>query len=345
MRATWVARELEKAFVASARSLPWRESYEPYAVWLSEVMLQQTRMEVVLGYFRRFLDRFPDVAALAGASEEEVLAAWSGLGYYRRARALHRAAGEVMERFGGKLPAEVEMLRTLPGIGRYTAGAIASIAHDRREPIVDGNVARVIARLEALPFEGGSPELMSRAWIVARKLVESCRSPQIFNQAIMEHGALICRPRNPRCDLCPVSDACRGYASGNPQQYPVLRRRRAVTRLQIPLYLVVDRRGRILVRREEGPLMTAMMHLPHGNRRLLSEAEPGRFSRLGALGRFRHTVTHRRVEFELWGARLIRPHHLPAGHLWIDAEALAASAHPSYVRKALLLAERAIGGA
>ena len=202
----------ESWFRKNQRSLPWRDGYDPYRVWVSEVMLQQTWMEVVLGYYGRFLERFPTLVRLAHASADEVAAAWSGLGYYRRARMLREGAIDVMERFGGAIPPAVDELMSIAGIGRYTAGAIASIAYNQRAPIVDGNVARILSRLFAIDAPLASPALMRAAWTYAEELVASSGSPRDFNQGLMELGALICTPRRPNCAACPLHRNCAAFA-------------------------------------------------------------------------------------------------------------------------------------
>src|SRR4051812_41817213 len=210
----------ESWFRKNQRPLPWRDGYDPYRVWVSEVMLQQTRMEVVLGYYQRFLSRFPTVADLARASVDDVTAAWSGLGYYRRARMLRDGAIDVMTRFGGAIPRNVDELMTIAGIGRYTAGAIASIAHGRRAPIVDGNVARIVARLFAIEAPLSSTMLMRDAWIRAEELVAASKSPRDFNQGLMELGALVCTPRNPACGRCPLRRHCAAFLSHRVDELP-----------------------------------------------------------------------------------------------------------------------------
>jgi A/G-specific adenine glycosylase len=189
-------------FRAHRRSLPWRQSRDPYRIWISEIMLQQTRVGAVLDHYAEFLRRFPDLHSVAAAQLHQVLAAWSGLGYYRRARALHRTARLVMREHAGCLPNTAESLRTLPGIGRYTANAIASIAFDEPCAVVDGNVERVIRRLL-----GWSQTPVSHIWDAAQQLL-SRRSPGNFNQALMELGALVCLPASPHCELCPVHRLC-----------------------------------------------------------------------------------------------------------------------------------------
>jgi A/G-specific adenine glycosylase len=288
-------------------------------------MLQQTRMEVVLPYFGRFLARFPTLATLATATDDDVTAAWSGLGYYRRARMLRDGAAAVMARFGGVIPRTVDELLTIPGIGRYTAGAIASIASDVRAPIVDGNVARVVARLFG---DDGD------AWGRAEGLVETCQSPRMLNQSLMELGALICTPRNPACLLCPVRKECVALATGRVDELPRPKEKKATRELQIALYLIRDRRGRVLMRRESGPLMNDLYHLPHGDTSLLTGQPLDPPSR-ELLGTFRHTVTTRKIEFSVYTADARRPH----GYEWIDPARLGEVPHPSYVKKALAFAK------
>ena len=332
-----IARAVERWFRAHQRPLPWREQYDPWHVWVSEVMLQQTRMEVVLPYFARFIRRFPVVAAAAAASEEEVLAEWSGLGYYRRAKMLRSGAIDVMTRFGGQVPSTVGELLTIPGIGRYTAGAIASVAFKRHAPIVDGNVARVLSRLFAIDEPAGSPALMRGSWLRAEELVAACKTPRDFNQGLMECGALICTPRNPSCDACPLHEHCLAYAARRTGELPRAKEKQPTRELRIPLFIVRDTRGRILMRLESGRLMNAMYHLPHGNTSLLG-GRAFTTERRDLLGSFRHTVTNRRITFEVYTAELpSRVREGPDDYAWIDPSSLGSVPHPSYVAKALNL--------
>lgn len=289
-------------------------------------MLQQTRMEVVLPYFERFLARFPTVTTLATATDDAVMSAWSGLGYYRRAKMLRAGAAFVVERFGGTLPSTVDELLTIPGIGRYTAGAIASVAFDTRAPIVDGNVTRVLSRLFA---DDADP------WPRATELVAGCQSPRALNQSLMELGALVCTPRNPSCLLCPVREQCVARATNRVDDFPRPKAKKEVRELRIPLYLVRDGRGRILMHRTSGPLLDAMYHLPHGDTSLL-ESTPLDVTPHELLGTFRHTVTTRRIEFVLYTAMLTG--RARKGYEWIDVGTMSDVPHPSYVRKALRLA-------
>jgi A/G-specific adenine glycosylase len=213
-------------FRRNARSLPWRKSRDPYAVWVSEIMLQQTQVATVIPYYQRFLKAFPTVADLARAPLERVLKLWSGLGYYRRARHLHQAAKEVVRSFAGAFPRDYEQIRSLPGIGDYTARAVLSIAFDLPYTLLDGNVARVLSRLTAL--QGNLHQLGFRRAIGAQlERLLSPRSPGDFNQALMELGQTLCLPQAPRCAACPVRTWCRGYKSGQPHLYPQPRPRRA----------------------------------------------------------------------------------------------------------------------
>jgi A/G-specific adenine glycosylase len=227
------------------RPLPWRATRDPYCIWVSEVMLQQTQVATVLGFYERWLRRFPNVEALASADTEDVLKAWEGLGYYSRARNLQRAARDVVSRHAGKLPTSVAELLELPGIGRYSAGAIASIAFARDEPAIDGNIVRVLTRLFGL---GGDPKrapLAGRLWQLARELLPSGRAGE-FNQALMELGATCCTPRVPRCAECPVRAQCRALALDRVLDFPEAGRRPAMSDEKRAL-AVVRKRQRVLV--------------------------------------------------------------------------------------------------
>ncbi len=291
-------------------------------------MLQQTRMEVVVPYFERFVRRFPTLAHLAAATDHDVMAAWSGLGYYRRARMLRAGAADVVERFGGRIPSTVEELMTIPGIGRYTAGAIASIGFDAHTPIVDGNVSRVVSRVFAID---SNPEY----WRHAEMLASSARSPRALNQGLMEIGALVCKPRNPSCLPCPLRDDCVALATGRIDELPPPKPRKTTRELRIPLFLIVDRRGRVLMRREAGALMHAMYHLPHGDTSLLP-GRPLEATPRDLLGSFRHTITNRKIEFAVYTADTRgRIRESADEYQWIDPEAIDEVPHPSYVKKAL----------
>lgn len=295
------------------RDLPWRAvggtPPDPYHVWLSETMLQQTRVETVRPYYERWMELFPTLDALAAASLDELLKAWEGLGYYSRARNLHRAVREVASRYGGKVPDDPDAFRALPGVGRYTAGAVMSIAFDRAEPVVDGNVRRVLARLL------DHPEPAEKAlWGLAGRLVAGDR-PGDLNQALMELGATVCTPRSPRCGGCPIADVCAARAAGTQHERPTRRRRGPLPHEHRVAVLVV-RDGVVLVarRREEGRL-GGMWEFPGD---LMREGESGEAAvqrvmpsltgiEVGSarpLAVIDHTFTHVRVSYHAWRAAM-----------------------------------------
>ncbi len=299
-------------------------------------MLQQTRMEVVLKYYEHFLATFPDLASLAKASDDQVLASWSGLGYYRRARMLRDGARVVSVDFGGNVPDAVQELMHITGIGRYTAGAISSIAYGQHAPIVDGNIARIVSRLAGIDEPAGSAALMRAAWIESERLVNACHSPREFNQGLMEIGALICRPRTPDCGACPLRSHCFAFRNKRTESLPRKKIKPETRDMNVDLYIVSDKRGRILMRRESGPLMNAMMHLPHGDTSLLTGA-PLRVNDTRLLAKFRHTITTRRIAFSVYTGKLGSAIRDDGEYEWIDVSNLASVPHPSYVAKALAL--------
>lgn len=274
-----LADELLRWFDRARRDLPWREARTPYRVWVAETMLQQTRAKVVVPYYRRWLELFPTVAALAAAPEQEVLKAWEGLGYYRRARALHRAARELLARRGGELPSSAVELRELPGVGPYTAAAVAALAFGERVVAVDGNVRRVGARLfgQAAPRDRDLAERLATSQPEARA--------GDFAEALIELGATVCTPRSPRCGSCPLRPECRAAASGRPERFPAPTERRPAPALA--RYAWVHARGGALWlrRRDESEMLGGLWGFPQRD-----EAPPG--ERLPAV---RHAYTHLRL--------------------------------------------------
>ena len=237
-------------FRAHARALPWRRTSDPYAIWISEVMLQQTRVETVLRYYDRFLARFPTARSLAESSEDDVLSMWSGLGYYRRARLLHEGVKVVLARHDGRVPEDAAARRALPGVGRYTAGAIGSIAFGRPEPIVDGNVARVLSRLDVIEHAIGTPASEKALWAEASAWADH-DAPGAVNQALMELGATVCTPTSPRCDACPVHAWCGARRADRVDELPVPRAKKAPKEVSVVALVARDRAGRaLLVKRE-----------------------------------------------------------------------------------------------
>src|SRR5580698_7983998 len=233
------------------RDLPWRRSRDPYRIWVAEVMLQQTRIAAVMPYYHRFLARFPSLESLARASEPEVLKLWSGLGYYRRARNLHRAAKIIVARHQGQFPRALDAALELPGIGVYTAAAVLSIAYDIPFSVLDGNVARVLARLKAIRGDLRAPKNW-RALTAAAQVLLATQAPGDWNQSLMELGEVICTPQSPRCAECPVTRYCRAYAQGLTDEIPSRRRKRASVHMKIAAAILRDPRGRTLLIQDPG---------------------------------------------------------------------------------------------
>ena len=314
-----------------ARPLPWRETRDPYRVWVSEIMLQQTRAEAVAPRYAAFLARFPDVEALARADEQEVLKAWEGMGYYSRARNLHRAAMEVAK-MGGRFPRSARELERLPGVGAYTAAAVASIAFGEAVPALDGNQARVLARLIAYEETVDTPQ---RLRAQAEALMDRER-PGDYNQALMDLGSGVCTPRAPRCELCPVAAFCAARAGGDAQSYPRLPspvERRAVDMTVVLAYM----NGRVLVRRRPSKgLLAGLWEFPCFSEGTLEDALPG--ARADAeLPRARHVFTHL-----VWNMRGVRARvdALPEGMRAVGAAELAALPFPTALRVYREIAER-----
>jgi A/G-specific adenine glycosylase len=267
-------RRLLAWYADMARDLPWRKSRDPYRVWVSEIMLQQTQVATVRDYFQRFVAALPDVHALAAADERQVLRLWEGLGYYRRARQLHAAAKKVVAEQGGRFPQDVEALQDLPGIGRYTAGAIASIAFDQRTPILEANTIRLLSRLIAYrddPLKAAGRRLL---WQTAADILPQKNVAQ-FNQALMELGSLVCTPAEPRCDECPLSGVCAAYTAGLQHKIPRPKAKQEYTDLR-EAAVVIRRNGRVLMREcGEGERWAGLWDFP----RVALEAEGLLFAR------------------------------------------------------------------
>jgi A/G-specific adenine glycosylase len=322
-----VGRLLVQWYRRGHRDLPWRANHDPYRVWISEIMLQQTRAQAVIPYYHRFLERFPTVEALAAAREEEVLTAWSGLGYYSRARNLRPAAAAIVA--AGAFPRDYEALRGLAGVGDYTAAAIASIAFGAPRAAIDGNVLRVVARVENDASDIGNARVRERFREVAQGWLDH-RDPGTFNQAMMELGATVCLPRNPLCLVCPISTCCRAREHGTSGQLPVKLRRMEPVSLAETLLVVHGRRGVLLHQRAaDSRRMAGFWDLPSPEH--LPQA------RIGAqLGAFRHTITHHHYTFTVYEASI---RGRTNGDLrWFRAEELEGIPLSTTARKGLKLA-------
>ncbi|GAB4546165.1 MAG: A/G-specific adenine glycosylase [Phycisphaerales bacterium] len=323
-----VARAIEDWFRAHARRLPWRETDErgerdPYHALVSEFMLQQTQVSRVVDRFSAFVDRFPDVQSLATAPEEDVLAMWSGLGYYSRAKRLHAAAKAIVTEYGGRVPKDVEDLRSLPGVGRYTAGAIASMVFGERAALVDGNVQRVLVRLHGEERRLADRATEAWSWERAGVLVERCGDPGVFNEGLMELGATVCTPRGARCSACPVRAWCVAAASGRQEELPLPKAK--ATRCEVWHGVAVCvREGRVLLIKRPSEGLWADLWAPPSVERADRAPTPAEIEALvGASGSpiegFTHETTHRRVRFLLWRVEL-KPTREPGGARWCSVE-------------------------
>jgi A/G-specific adenine glycosylase len=321
-----IRRRLIPWYLRNRRDLPWRRSGDdPYRIWVSEIMLQQTRAQAVIPYYEKFLARFPDTASLAAAGESEVLALWSGLGYYSRARNLQRAARQIHS--AGGFPRDYDSIRALAGVGDYTAAAVSSIAFDLPHAVLDGNVMRVVARLDNDAGDISAAPTRRRFRARAQELLDR-RRPGLFNQALMELGATVCLPKAPRCADCPLAAHCQAYLAGTARQLPVKLRR--TEPVEIAATLVVARRGgRVLLwqRGAESKRMAGFWELP-------APAQLPGLGRGKVSGEFRHTLTHHHYTFTVMTAA---PGRIPKGCRWFPESALADLPLSTTARKALRL--------
>ena len=308
-----LAAAVEEWFQTEARDLPWRRHRTPWRSLVSELMLQQTQVARVEARFEGFMERFPSPAAMVDAGEDAVLALWEGLGYYRRARLLHAAAVRIVERHDGDVPTDARHLLDLPGVGRYTAGSVASIAFGRREPIVDGNVVRVVARLAAIDARADDPGLVDAAWRAAGRLVEAAADPGRLNEGLMELGATVCTPANPRCDGCPCREHCRAHADGTAEDLPRPKVRPVRQVVHVDLLLLRSAGRLAFVQRPRGGLWGGLWQPPGieadrpptdaDRRALLAEfgIEPPDHA-LDVVAQVRRLLTHREVHLRAWSA-------------------------------------------
>jgi A/G-specific adenine glycosylase len=301
-----LSRRLLNWYHQHGRTLPWRDHPDPYAVWVSEIMLQQTRVETVIPYFDKWMKLFPDVTALANASEQDVLNAWEGLGYYSRARNLHKAAKIVAVKFNGELPRDLTDLRSLPGIGRYTVGAIASMAFGMDEPTLDGNLRRVFSRLFDVEEFADSPSGEKILWDLAAQNLPKGQAGD-YNQALMDLGSAICVPKNPSCLLCPLMKICESRKNGTQEIRPVLKAKK-VSPHYIHAAAVVSRIGNptyvLLAQRPSKGLLGGMWEFPNGRvnadpakelTKVINAAYSLRVKGKEALGIIQHAYTHFKV--------------------------------------------------
>jgi A/G-specific adenine glycosylase len=347
-----VSAPLLKWYGERGRKLPWRDIGDPYRILVSEIMLQQTRVSTVLKYYAAFVDRFPDVDRLAAATEEEVLAMWSGLGFYRRARNLHACARQLVESYNSKVPSDPKALGDLPGIGRYTVGAILSAAHNARLPILDGNVIRVLTRVFYIPGNPKSAEVNRVLWRLAEEVLPEDR-PGDFNQAIMDLGATVCSRTAPHCESCPLNSICAAHASASAEDFPHAGRRTKVTFVErVGLFVARSDGAFLLHRRAQGGLLAGMWELPSVERRedertqKLANALGARLSlenKPVECARREHRFSHRHWTTHVYRVDLDQdiPHNLPPDELderelrWTYPRELDEMALPEASRKTL----------
>ena len=253
-------------FAENARDLPWRVNRTPYRVWISEAMLQQTRVETVIAYYQRWMKQFPTVTDLAEADQEAVLKCWEGMGYYARARNLHKAARMVVEEHGGELPSDPEALRALPGIGPYTQAAVLSLAFGQSYAVLDGNVERVLTRMCAVGDDLRQPATKARLKDLIDRLLAD-HPPGPFNEAMMELGATVCTPGRPNCGVCPVATSCKGRKTGEPEQYPVKSKKKPVPVIEVGAAITWREDGRFLIaKRKEEDMLGGLWEFPGGKK-------------------------------------------------------------------------------
>ncbi|MHC5088626.1 MAG: A/G-specific adenine glycosylase [Planctomycetota bacterium] len=265
-RAPSIRRYLLKWFRANARDLPWRKNRTPYAVWVSEIMLQQTQVATVIDYFNRFIRRFPTVEKLARARQDTVLKMWEGLGYYSRGRNLHKAAKLIVSDYDRQLPDTVEELQKIPGIGRYTAGAVASIAFNRPAPILDGNVIRVLCRLFCIDGNPKDSATKNQLWELADTLVHT-KHPGDFNEAMMELGAMVCTPQNPACPKCPLKNQCQANKTGRQDDLPVKQKHPPLPHYTIVVGIVFKKDKILIDKRKQNALLGGLWEFPGGKKK------------------------------------------------------------------------------
>lgn len=336
-----LARALNAWYAEHARDLPWRTTpRDPYRSLVSELMLQQTQVSRVIDRFGAFVARFPTIRDLAAADEQDVLGLWSGLGYYRRARMLHACAKAVVEHHDGTLPSDPKQLKSLPGVGDYTSGAIASIVHDQPVPAVDGNVVRVTLRLRNTPGAQGDPKAAKWARAQTRSLLDASESPAVTSEALMELGATVCTPKNPDCAHCPWKEACGAHKHGTTAGIPSPKARAQRQDLHIACAVVRAPRDMFLVeQRAQTGLWAGMWHPPSAERRDRAPT-PGELARASGveirdeIGSFTHITTHRNVRFVVYAGVKREP---GAGRKFVSIETARTMGLSSAHERALLM--------
>lgn len=322
---------------SAKRDLPWRRTSDPYAIWISEVMSQQTRIDTVIPYYERFLTRFPDVCSLANASQEDVLKIWEGLGYYSRGRNLHHAAKQICHEHDGVLPSEYDAFRALKGVGPYTAAAVLSIAYNKPFAVLDGNVMRVISRVMGMSEDIRLSSTRANLQRIADEWIPTSH-PADFNQAIMELGSTVCTPRKPLCGSCPVSQNCMAYASGDPEQFPYKSPKAAVPHHHIVVGILVDADGHVLIaRRPDEVMLGGLWEFPGGKveagetdeaaiQRELAEELGVQIGEIRHFHTLKHAYSHFKITMNAYMAKIVDgiPNPLSSNELkWVSIDQLS----------------------
>ena len=318
--------------------LPWQQRRDPYAVWVSEIMLQQTQVATVVPYYERFMQRFPDVASLAAASSDEVMRYWSGLGYYSRARNLHRAAMQIVSGHAGRFPRDVQAIAALPGVGRSTAAAIAALAFGARCAILDGNVKRVLCRYFAIEGDPGAPAIERALWMHAEQLLPRAQADR-YAQGMMDLGATVCLRHHPQCDRCPLSQGCMALCTGRTAELPHARKRPVRPERSIAMLLLRDG-GRVLMEKRPAPgIWGGLWSLPEAEigadlRALIARRFAVQVGDMRAMPVLNHGFTHFRLRIEPWQVRVRALQSSPEapGTAWLTLAQARASALPAPIR-------------
>ena len=330
-------------FAANARDLPWRRTRDPYAIWVSEIMLQQTQVKTVIPYWERWMRELPTIETLAKAHADKIHKLWEGLGYYTRVRNLQRAAQQIVAQHAGKFPESYDDILALPGIGRYTAGAISSIAFDQPRPIVDGNVVRVLTRAFGITGDPRDKKTNALLWQLAEELVlrssrTANREPRCshFNQSLMELGALVCTPRSPQCAVCPIKKLCVARKENLQEQLPNVPKREAATSQRF-IAFIVERDGKYLVRQRPADVVNAhLWEFPNVEATTAGQKSAAPFQVVSAnpFCTIKHSITRYRITLEAWRAELDTPSQKVSG-CWLDRAKLRKLAFASAHKKVL----------
>ena len=352
-----IARLLLVWYPCHARDLPWRRTSDPYAIWISEVMLQQTQVQTVIPYWERWMRQFPDLKTLAQSQPERILKLWEGLGYYTRARHLHRAARQILDEHGGCFPTKFQAVLALPGVGRYTAGAICSIAFNQATPILDGNVVRVLTRVFQISGNVRQGNVRNRLWRLSENLVKSAaqlsanrgRTCSQLNQALMELGATVCRAKNPDCDRCPIVRSCGAHRTGRVDHLPKAGNRPRISRRRFAAF-ATSFKGRILLRqRPEGVVNAGLWEFPNVETtgtsipigQLAAKCLGCPAKSVAPLCTIHHSITRYRIQLDVYRVDLRRrPSPTPLNSAWIPSRQLENLAFPSAHRKIIAALEK-----